>query len=213
MNPSSVLILEDTPATMEWLSNIVLEAFPAAVLFKASCLEDGRAACRQQTFDLALVDLGLPDGSGLELIEEIRGNVKSQTYIVVATIYDDDEHLLNALRLGANGYLLKDDSADKILQYLQGIEEARAPVSSRVLNQMMEHFKDAPSEPLIPLTTREEDVLRVIAKGYNVAESAELLNLSSNTVMGYLKTVYSKLNISSRAEATAEAIRRKLVEL
>ncbi len=214
VNPNSVLILEDTTETMQWLSDIVANAFPAAIQVKATTLQESIALCKEQEFDLALVDLGLPDGSGLDLIRSIRADAKSSTYIVVATIYDDDTHLMNALRLGANGYLLKDDSREKILNYLKGIEDSRAPVSSRALTHILHHFNDqGRDEDEVHLTQREEDVLRVIAKGYSVSEAASMLGLSVNTVKSYLKTVYAKLGITSRAEATTEALKRRLIDL
>ncbi|MBO6564790.1 MAG: response regulator transcription factor, partial [Pseudomonadales bacterium] len=95
---------------------------------------------------------------------------------------------------------------------LEGISNGRAPISDRALNRIIGQI-NKPSEDLIPLTSREEEVLQLVAKGYNVSESAEMLGLSSNTVKSYLKAVYGKLRISSRSEATAEAIKRRLIEV
>ncbi len=165
----------------------------------------------ESRFDLALVDLGLPDGTGQDLIRKIRSQ-HQDTYIVVATIYDEEQHLVTALRNGANGYLLKDEHRDKLIDHLQGIAGKRAPVSDRALDNMINHFQTEGADQ-IALTDREEGVLQLIAKGYSVAETAEMLGLSANTVKSYLKTVYGKLGISSRAEATSEAIRRRLIEV
>ena len=207
--PTTVLILEDLQDTLAWLEQVVLTAFPGVKVSTASTLKAAVEMTSAQTFDLALVDLGLPDGSGLDLIRHLRRQT-DQTYIVVASIYDDDEHLLDALRCGANGYLLKDEPPEQLVELLQDISESRPPLSNRALEKVVAHFNKQ-SRDQVYLTGREEDVLRLVAKGYNVNESAEMLGLSTNTVKGYLKTVYSKLGISSRAEATAEAIKRQLI--
>ncbi|MBO6703671.1 MAG: response regulator transcription factor [Pseudomonadales bacterium] len=209
--PTSVLIVEDLEDTLAWLGDVVSETFPAANLRLARTLKDALPLLKTNNFGLIMVDLGLPDGSGLELIRQIRER-SLDTYIVVATIYDDDENLVNALRQGANGYLFKDDHRDRLIEHLKGISNGRAPISDRALNRIIGQI-NKPSEDLIPLTSREEEVLQLVAKGYNVSESAEMLGLSSNTVKSYLKAVYGKLRISSRSEATAEAIKRRLIEV
>ena len=209
--PTTVLILEDLADTLNWLKDAVNDAFPTAKVHTAGTLADACAIAADQMFDLALVDLGLPDGSGLDLIRQIRRQ-SDDTYIVVATVYDDDDHLISALRSGANGYLLKDESRDDLVAHLKAISESRPPLSDRALDVVVAHFSEQ-SRDEVYLTKREEDVLCLVAKGYNVNESAEMLGISGNTVKGYLKTVYSKLGVNSRAEATTEAIKRKLIKV
>lgn len=210
LHPRTILIIEDVKSTLAWLVSIVSEVFPAAAVATAETLAAARDACNQNDFDLLLLDLGMPDGSGLDLIRSLRKSSADSPYIVVTTIFDEDEFVRSALRLGANGYLLKDDAREDMVRNLRNLTQSRPPVSTRALNRILGHYQPDTAD-MIALTAREEDVLRFIAKGYNVSETADMLNLTSNTVKGYLKTVYSKLNISTRAEATAEAIRRNLV--
>jgi len=213
MQPKSLILVEDQPATLKWLQQIILQAFPEAEQVTASTIAEATARMSQKTFDMGIIDMGLPDGSGLDLIPLIRRS-NPDALVIVATIYDDDQHLLAALRQGANGYLLKDDPPEELLGYLQSVVAGRPAVSSRSLNQMLDHLnEEGLRDAEVSLTQREEEVLRVIAKGYNVAETAELFDLSVNTVKGYLKTIYAKLGVSSRAEATAEAIKRHLIHL
>lgn len=209
--PLTILIVEDLEDTLAWLGDIVAETFPAATVSAARSLKEASQMLTNDVYDLVLVDLGLPDGSGIDLIKRIRSR-SADTYIVVATIYDDDEHLVNALRSGANGYLLKDEHRERLVQHLQGIPNNRAPISDRTLDRVI-HQLNQPDEQEVTLTSREEEVLQLVAKGYNVTESAEMLGLSANTVKSYLKAVYGKLDISSRAEATTEAIKRQLIEV
>lgn len=219
--PESVLILEDARDTLEWLRAIVAETFPTASITTAETQQQAMDCIASSNFDLALIDLGLPDGSGHHVIRKIRER-SADTYIVVATIFDDDDHLVSALQEGANGYLLKDEDRETLKTHLQGIAANRAPLSNRALDKVLGHVSREignattvgdTSSPLVALTPREVDVLQLVAKGYNVTESAALLGLTANTVKSYLKAIYSKLDISSRAEATAEAIKRQLIEV
>ncbi len=213
MIPASILILEDTPETMLWLTDVILAAFPDAIITGAENLADAIDQVNRRAFDLALVDLGLPDGSGITLIDEVR-KLKQETFLIVATIYDDERSLFDALRAGANGYLLKDEPKETILKYLLGVVDNHAPVSQSSMAKVLNHFhKQGESRRDSDLSVREEEVLRLIAKGLSVVEAAGLLKLQVNTVKGYVKTIYSKLGISSRAEATSYAIQRNLIDI
>ncbi len=154
--------------------------------------------------DLALIDLSLPDGSGVTLIEEINRRAPG-TVCIVVTIFDNDLHLIPALRAGAQGYLLKDQSWQQIAQLLLGITEGRPPLSPAIARRLLAHFRPQPQQFIAPLTERETEVLALIAKGMTMAEAARLLGISPNTVAGYVKKIYRKLQVSSRAEAALTA--------
>ncbi|MBO6566190.1 MAG: response regulator transcription factor [Pseudomonadales bacterium] len=212
MEANTVIIVEDISDTLKWLIDMVSEVFPETKIDTATTLTEARSLQTKNIADLFLIDLGLPDGSGLEFIKEIRSDRKDMPYIVVTTIFDDRDNLKQAFQFGANGYLLKDDGREETLANLKGLIADRAPLSSRSLDQLLDEYR--PDEkPEVELTQREESLLQLIASGRTVAEAAEHLGLTRNTVKGYLKTVYAKLGISSRAEATSEAIKRKLLVL
>jgi DNA-binding NarL/FixJ family response regulator len=215
---SAALVLEDQPDTRAWLKRVLTSAFADVSILEAGTIADARALLAEHRVDLALLDLDLPDGSGVSIIEEL--SVRSpQTRSVVATIYDDDEHVFPALRAGASGYLLKEQSQDVLVAMLKRIVGGEPPLSPAIARRVLRFF----TPPSVPeqkteqfadqhLSPREQEVLQLIAKGYKLAEVGELLKVSRNTAAGYLKSVYRKLNISSRAEATLEAARRGLVE-
>jgi DNA-binding NarL/FixJ family response regulator len=210
MTPHSALIVEDQADAREWIAATVRTVFPAATVATATTLAEGRAAIESRDYDLALVDLGLPDGSGIDLIEAInRRGVATVT--VVTTIFGDDEHLFAALRAGAQGYVLKDDSKETLGALLEEIVSGQPPLSPAIARRLLAHFRTASSGADVTLTERERDVLTLLAKGYTVAKVADLLDITRNTAAGYAKSVYRKLNVSSRAEATLEAARRGLV--
>jgi DNA-binding NarL/FixJ family response regulator len=212
--PHSGLVVEDLPEARAWLVDALAHAFPGIEIAEAQDLTSARAACAQRLPDIALVDLGLPDGSGQDLISELR-NADHEVLSVVTTIFDDDRHLFGALRAGAEGYVLKDQSRDDLVEMLAGIHAGRPPLSPSIARKLLSVFQDEPEAEAGPpdavLTPREREVLTLIAKGYTVARVAEMLGITRNTAAGYVKLIYRKLNISSRAEATLEATRQGLI--
>ncbi|MCB1693128.1 MAG: response regulator transcription factor [Pseudomonadales bacterium] len=214
MSQRRVLVVEDNADTRAWLCQCAATAWPDGEIFDAGDVAGARTLLTTAAFDVAIVDLGLPDGSGVDVITAIRRTSGVETYIIVATIYDDDRNLFTALRAGAQGYILKDQDRDKVVSFLQGITRGEPAVSTAVTRKMVDHFNArATSKQESNLAPREQEVLGLIAKGLSVTESAKLLGLTNNTVKGYVKSVYTKLGVTSRAEATAEAIRLGLVDI
>lgn len=218
-----VLITEDQDDTRAWLIQTVAAAFDGAevtgVASRGAALAWLRAHGAGAPDDpaarwIALVDLGLPDGSGIDIIHEINRR-HARIIPVVTTIYDDDRHLFDAIAAGAQGYLLKDQHPDMLVQYLHRIDDGEPPLSPSIAQRMLRHF--ARLQPHAPrdsaaeeLTAREMDVLRLLGRGLRVTEAARVLGLKRHTIAGYVKNIYRKLNISSRAEAAIEAVRRGL---
>jgi DNA-binding NarL/FixJ family response regulator len=206
------LLVEDLADSRRWLGAALREAFPGIAVVEAASLAEGLLAAADPP-PLALVDLGLPDGSGIQLIEVLCRHA-AHCLCVVVTVFDDDGHLFPALRAGAQGYLLKDQPTTQLAATLRGIAAGQPPLSPSIARRLLGHFR-APAAPAAPegeaLTARETDVLRLVAKGYTVQQAADTLSLSRHTVSGYLKEVYRKLAVGSRAEATLEAARRGLI--
>lgn len=202
-----VLIVEDIAEVARALRDMVSSAFAGVSVEVAGSLAEGRARFRERNWDLALVDLGLPDGSGIELVREAAGG---RTQIVITTIFDDDEHLFEALRAGANGYLLKDEPPSVLVELLQGIGEGRPPLSSSIARRIL-HFFRPPAPRHAVLSPRETEVLTLVARGYTVRDVSDTLGMSYNTAAGHLKSIYHKLAVNSRAEAATEAVRLGIV--
>lgn len=255
-----VLILEDNPTAREFLGRVVRESFSDAItIVEAGDLESARRAVRiaggaqgyhgVDPFKLVLVDLELPDGSGLELLEELRQYPATK---IVTTLYSDDEHLFPALQAGADGYLLKEDRFELLVEELQKIVRGEPPLSPAIARRLLIHFRGQmrtgmnrritdegngyaprtdlggitaaaavalapppvemePPLDLPALTPREVEVLTFLSKGFTIKEIAALMTIKWFTVNDHIKSIYRKLNVSSRAEAAVLASKQGLV--
>lgn len=206
----NVLLLEDLPEIRAWLRKLVLQVFPDAQISESARVHDAISLVSAVKFDLALVDLGLPDGSGVDVVTKLR-DVQPEAQSVVVTIHDDDEHLFPALQAGAFGYILKEQPRELITEQLQRISQGEPPLSPSIARRVMAHFaqqrRPQSSLPHVSLTERESEVLLRVAKGYTLPEIGVQLGLSRHTIADYVKQIYRKLNVSSRAEAALEAQR------
>jgi len=236
-----VLILEDNPVARGFLSRVVRESFSdVSSITEAGDLEaarrllghvsGGSAISCSDPYQLILVDLELPDGSGMELLRELATYPATR---IVTTLYSDDEHLFPALQCGADGYLLKEDRFEVLVEELQKIVRGQPPLSPAIARRLLTHFRSgegaghanghalsqpAFSSPPAPapldherLTPRESEVLTYLSKGFTIKEIAGLMGIKWFTVNDHIKSIYKKLNVSSRAEAAVLASKQGLV--
>jgi len=213
----SVLVVEDHDDSRVWWERHISDVFPKATVSAVVTLAEARELLGQQHFSLAILDINLPGGSGIDLLQEITLNYPDM-YSVICSIYDDDKHIFAALRAGAKGYLLKDQPREKQLIQLKDIMHGQPPLSPGVARRILSYF----SEGKMPehetksysthLSDREKEVLTFIAQGYSRPEVSKFLDITLNTVAGYTKAIYQKLHINNRAEATIEAVKLGLID-
>ena len=208
--PHHVLIVEDLPDVAQWLRACLQGALAPRRIDHAADLAGARRCLAETGYDLLLLDLGLPDGNGADLIRDFK-SARPQAPCIVTTIFDDAEHLFGCLRAGADGYLLKDDTEAEFTRQLTGILDGRPPLSSSIARRLLHQFRSDPRADEAPLTPRETDLLTLIAKGLSVKHAARQLNISHHTAAGYLKDIYQKLQVNSRAEAALKAVNLGLV--
>ncbi len=212
-NPRRCLLIEDQPTTRDWMLGVLASAFPNVEVTSVGSLKAANTFLDQHGAGLwlAMIDLGLPDGSGIDIVRRLQTQFPN-VLPVVATIYDDDAHLFEAIAAGARGYVLKDEEASLLVGYLQRIERGEPPLSPSIALRILSHFQGPKSQPIddAGLSPRETEVLTLLARGLTVAEAAKRLGLQPQTVASYVKVIYQKLCVTSRAEATREAIRRGL---
>ncbi|MBZ8139109.1 DNA-binding response regulator [Rubrivivax gelatinosus] len=241
-----VLILEDNPVARSFLCRVVRESFSDANhITEAGDLETARRHITLaggatglhgvDPFKLILIDLELPDGNGMELLAELAHYPATK---IVTTLYSDDEHLFPALQHGADGYLLKEDRFEVLVEELQKIVRGQPPLSPAIARRLLTHFRHGtgpdvapdsgfvnttgfttsrpvPMEKALPeherLTPRESEVLTYLSKGFTIKEIASLMGIKWFTVNDHIKSIYKKLNVSSRAEAAVLASKQGLV--
>jgi DNA-binding NarL/FixJ family response regulator len=211
----NILLLEDLPEIRAWLRALVQRVFPDGHISEASRVHDALQLVQAVKFDLALIDLGLPDGSGVDVVTRLR-DLQPEAQSVVVTIHDDDEHLFPALQAGAYGYILKEQARELIAEQLQRISQGEPPLSPSIARRVIAYFNakvktravsSSNAIPHVSLTERETEVLLRVAKGFTLPEIGVQLGLSRHTIADYVKQIYRKLNVSSRAEAALEAQR------
>ncbi|MAT34885.1 MAG: DNA-binding response regulator [Ponticaulis sp.] len=202
------LIVEDVAETSQWLREVTLKAFPGCDVYQTKNVREALFSVKGNDFDLALVDLGLPDGTGTDVVSAIAKR-NTDTVIVVATIMGDDASVVAALSSGAHGYLLKDSPPDVFERQLKQLDQGIPALSPSIARRLLDHFATTvlPSEPEANLTPRERDVLGLIGRGLRNADAAKALGLTESTVASHIKSIYAKLGISSRAEAALQAAR------
>lgn len=224
----TALVLEDIETVNHWMADRLRDTFAHIQVDQAFNLKQAHQLLKSAShldtttvkakhYDIALIDLGLPDGDGIEIIDYCTEH-SAQTITVVVTIFEDDQHLFKAIQQGAQGYLLKDMEESSFAQNLLHIANGESVLSPLFTKKIMQYMRQigqnsaAKSLPIIlPLTRREKEVLACIGRGLSVNDTAQQLAISVHTVSSYIKEIYRKLNISSRAEAVFIALQYGLV--
>lgn len=220
--PITVLVVEDDAVTRRSLC-MAIESEPALQL-KGACnsLQSALAALDSGPYDLLLTDLGLPDGSGLEIIRACAQRYP-ECDIMVLTMSSDEDQVLACIEAGAAGYVLKNAGRQNIVRALLDLHCGGSPISPLIARKVLAHMrsdaKPAPvreiasgTEPAVALTKRESAILELIARGDSYAEAAQFLSVSVGTVQTHVKNIYAKLSVHSRGEAVYEAQRRGLLQ-
>lgn len=201
-------ILEDHLPTLQWLQSALRSGFPEIQLHHASSVIQAKEILRHIMVDIALIDLGLPDGTGLTIIKQLH-TTQPDCQKIVTTTFSDDEHIFSALQSGAQGYIVKEQQPEKIVKLLQASVAGEPALSPQIARRIINYFQ--PQTSVADLTPRQIDVLQLISRGYKNKEVAEFLKISAHTVHGYIKEIYAILGINSRSEATLEASKRGLI--
>ena len=177
-------------------------------------LDQGSAA-------VLLVDLGLPDRSGLDVIRHCRQHAPG-TEIMVVTLFGDENHMIRAFEAGARGYILKDGTEDELARHVLSLHAGGSPMTPVIARQLLDRMSGAVAGTTPPtasasdipvrapgdgstLSLREHEILRILSRGYTYAETAKLLDIALSTVQSHVKNIYGKLSVRSRTEAVFEA--------
>jgi DNA-binding NarL/FixJ family response regulator len=205
-----LLILEDDPTVRNALVELAAESRAFDLAGAASTAAEALETMKKHKVDVALVDLGLPDGSGVDVIAALKRS-QPEAAAIAFTVFDDAPNVLAAVRAGARGYLLKSTPPNQLITRLLEASQGHAPVSPKAARHLVDALAQPDADKVASLTGREREVLAVLARGYSYQETAKLLSIGLGTVQGHVKVIYEKLDVSTKAEAAAIAVRLGLI--
>jgi DNA-binding NarL/FixJ family response regulator len=217
---ATVLIVEDDEPTRNRLARAVVADDRLALVGSGGSVSEGIRLLSAHRPTILLTDLGLPDGSGIDLIRYAKASNRG-TQAKVVTNFGDEETVVEAIEAGATGYLLKDDSPRAIGDALVELANGGSPISPAIASLLLRrvaagsHPKpaDAVDRDAPALTARELEVLNLVAKGFKFPEIARTLSVSAHTVTTHVRHIYEKLEVGSRGEAVFEAVQHGLIKL
>lgn len=214
----SVLLVEDDEPTCARLAGAIETRPELRLAGTAASCADAIAALDRDVPDVLLTDLGLPDGSGIDIIREVRRRGLASECMAI-TVFGDERHVVAAIEAGATGYLLKDGSSHYVTESILQLVAGGSPISPSIARHLLTRFRDAPpaprgapGDPVPSLTEREREVLLYLVKGFTGPEIGRFIDISAHTVASHVKSIYRKLEVRSRGEAVYEALQLGLVK-
>lgn len=213
MQKYTLTIVEDDADILQRLSQLILDHDSFELLDSASTMSSGLAALKKFKPDVVLTDIGLPDGSGIEIIKAIE-KYHLDCEAMVISGFQDENIVFKALEAGAKAYILKHDESTKITDAIISMMNGGAPISPMIARLMLQKFQ-TPAEKIssLPetLTKRQIKILKLVSQGFSSKEIAEKLTISYYTVTTHIKNIYNKLQVNSRTEALHEAMKLGLI--
>ena len=218
-----VALVEDDPEVVARLRGMLGAQGPHRLAWVAGDLQQARLRLAQP-FDVLLLDLGLPDGRGTQLLPQVRAAMP-RAYIVAFTVFDDESHVIEAIEAGVDGYALKDCRSEQLIEVLDGVMRGESPISAAVAGFLLKRLRRGeranaaaagrePGPPSVDaLTMRERDVLEMLARGLSYRETADALGIGASTVAHHVRSLYPKLAANSRSEAVFNALRDGVIRL
>lgn len=232
LSPIRIAIVEDDPDCLSLIVEAIRPHADLRLVGVAATLADGRALLAQTEMDVLLVDLGLPDGSGIDLIRQAATS-RPDCEVLVSSAFGDEPSVVRSFEAGASGYLLKQQDAGRLADDIRQLHAGGSPISPLIARQILMRLKPTlaatpgTTEPspladaagaggavrsgAVVLSEREQEVLGYVTKGFTSEEIADLMAVSRHTVLTYVRRTYRKLQVNSKAEAIFEARQHGLI--
>ena len=217
----TVALVDDDPAVRLRFKASIEKHPDLHWLGEATCVREGKALALNTCPRVLLVDLGLPDGSGMEIIQEISQK-QPNTEIMVVSMFGDEGHVVQAIEAGASGYILKDTDDLSLAEHIIQLCDGGSPMSPMIARHLLKRMQTTEANnkkklddlsAAASLTRREMQLLKLLARGYTYSEVAEDLNVSSHTVNSHIKNLYRKLSVKTKNEAVFAATRQGLLDM
>jgi DNA-binding NarL/FixJ family response regulator len=213
----TILVVEDDANTRSYIAHALESDEGRYEVTTAGSRTAAFELLRRDPPDVMLVDLGLPDGSGIELIRTAR-EMSADIHVLVISVFGDEASVIGAIEAGAHGYLLKSEAPEDLRLSVAQVLAGGAPISPGIASHLLRRFSELHpprgNDCAIPaLTRRECEVLKLMVKGVPYQEAAQALGITRNTVASHVKSIYRKLEVGSRGEAVFEALSRGIVKV
>ena len=210
VTPIKICIVEDNADMREGVAQLLNQAPGLRCLSTYASAEAAVRDLPSQKPDVALVDINLPGMNGIECVAKLKAQLP-QLQVLMLTRYEQSDVIFDSIRAGASGYLLKHIPADELIRAVEQVHSGGAPMTMQIARKVINHFQQIPkSAPDVEkLTPREQEVLTLLSKGYLYKEIASHLGISINTLRNHLRTIYDKLHVHSRTEATVKYLGRE----
>ena len=207
-----ILLYEDNPQLREGLTMLLngTTGFKVLAGFKnCNNVADEVEAFRP---DVVLMDIDMPGTNGLQGLKLIRQR-NTEVKVLMITVFDDNKNVFEALKSGANGYILKKTPPAKLLEYIQDVESGGAPMTSSIAAKVLKMFSEiqVPASQDYNLSEREKTVLQFLVNGYSYKMIAAEMFIAIDTVRSHIKKIYEKLQVNSKSEAVAKAFKNRIV--
>jgi DNA-binding NarL/FixJ family response regulator len=220
--PISIIIVEDEPEFRRRFAQIIESEPTMRLAGVAPNKREAQALIERENFDVMLIDLGLPDGTGIDLIRSVSQR-KPDVDIMVVTVFGDEQHVVSSIEAGATGYILKDSTPADVISCIRLLRAGGSPVSPVVARSVLRAIRSrmgtssttptrSSNPENNPLSARETEILQLLAKGMSFNEIGEILGISPHTVTAHIKKIYRKLAVHSRGEAVYEASQMGLLK-
>jgi len=215
-----VLVVEDQPKILRNQLKVLESAPEIEIVGTAMNGEAALDEIPRCNPDVLLLDLGLPRMSGIDVTREVKARWP-KVEILIFTIFDEQGKVLEAIKAGASGYLLKGATSEKIIEAIRDVCAGGTVIQPSLARSLLGHFRagtEAPAQPAPddgqrPLSDREREILQLIAKGVSNSEAAAMLSLSKATIRTHLEHIYQKLEVTNRVEAVTEGIRKGIIDV
>ncbi len=228
----SIIIVEDEPEFRRRFTQIIDGEPTMRLVGVAANKREAQVLIDREEFDVMLIDLGLPDGTGIDLIRSVSQR-KPDVDIMVVTVFGDEQHVVSSIEAGATGYILKDSTPADVISCIRLLRAGGSPVSPVVARSVLRAIRSRMGGSVAiggntvpggvaptraggaennPLSARETEILQLLAKGMSFNEIGEILGISPHTVTAHIKKIYRKLAVHSRGEAVYEASQMGLLK-
>lgn len=196
----SICIIEDIPEIQKGLKSVIDQD---ARFMIQNCFITAEEAIKKLPYlkpDIVITDINLPHKSGIDCIKSVKSLIPA-TQFIMFTIYEDNETVFDALKAGANGYILKNTAPEKIIEAILEIYEGGSPMSPKIARKVLNSFAEKPEQEMDTLSFREKEVLELLSKGFLYKEVAEKMFITISTVKTHINHIYEKLQVHNKTEA------------